>query len=102
MKIVEGIAPESGAYLNEVSSSTPQLQADFLSPFFRPRGMNLTGRNPSSALTTRNFEKSRGSMIRTPSFSFTKVLHQTSGTQISSALLETEGYEYHPLFNTKK
>ena len=57
MKILEGIAPESGAYFNEVriprSTHDALAQPSFL--FFvacRLRDTNSTGRNPSSALTT--------------------------------------------------
>jgi len=92
MKILEGLAPESGAYLNEVRlnhipSHPHSLQPHFL--FFRLRDTNSTGRNRSSALTTTHSEPSSGSTIRNHSSSFTKVSDQTSGTQISSAEYET-------------
>ena len=93
MKILEGIAPESGAYLNEVREShafrSQSLQPHFSFSFFRLRDMNSTGRNRSSGLTTTSCEPSSGSTIRNHSSSFTKVLDQTSGTQISSAKYET-------------
>jgi len=92
MKILEGIAPESGAYLNEVRLNHMPSHPHSLQPrffFFRLRDTNLTGRNHSSALTTISSEPSSGSTTRNRSSSFTKVLDQTSGTQTSSAKYET-------------
>ena len=51
--------------------------------------MNSTGRNPSSAHTITSSEPSSRNTIPNHSSSFTKVLHRTSGTQISSAQPET-------------
>jgi hypothetical protein len=62
MKILEGIAPESGAYLNEVRIthlSTSNSDLVFFSfsisnrmVTYRLRDTNSTGKNPSSAFTT--------------------------------------------------
>jgi len=103
MKILEGIAPESGAYLNEVRI-THLFHITFRSGFFllfyknsltgrlwvrRLLDTNSTGRSPSSVLTTTSSEPSSENTIRNPSSSFTKALDQTSGTQISFAESET-------------
>jgi len=94
VKILEGIAPESGAYLNEVRLNCMPSHPHLLQPhfFFSPlrlRDTSSTGRNPSSALTTTNSEPSSTSTTRNHSSSFTKVSDQTSGTQTSSAKYET-------------
>jgi len=97
MRILEGIAPESGAYLNEVR--VPRLFTVLrLSSFFfflkfiararRRRDMNSTGRNRSLGLTTINSEPSSRSTIRVLCSSFTKGSDRTSGTQTSSAEYE--------------
>ena len=98
MKILEGIAPESGAYFNEVRTPTPVHNTPTDSLHFiytlcrvrcyRLRDTSSTGRNPSSALTTISFEPSSRNTIRIPCFSFTKVSDQTGGMQISSARSE--------------
>jgi len=90
MKILEGIAPESGAYFNEVRITrlfTNHLAQPFsvLLRSRRLRDMNSTGRNRSSGLTTISSEPSSRSTIRVRCSSFTKVLDRTSGTQTSSA-----------------
>jgi hypothetical protein len=88
MKILEGIAPDSGAYLNEVR--VPNLFF-FLSNSNRavarrrPRDTNSTGRNLSLALTTTSSWPSSRNTIRNPSSSFTKVSDQRAGTRILSA-----------------
>jgi len=91
MKTLEGIAPESGAYLNEVGElygcRPHSLQSHFFS--LRLRDTSSTGRNRSSGFTTTGSEPSSGSTIRNHSSSFTKVLDRTSGMQISSAKFET-------------
>ena len=95
MKIIEGIAPDSGAYLNEVRFS----ELDF-SPFkkkltgrvayvCRLRDTNSTGRSHSSALTSISSAPSSRNTIRNPSSSFMRVLDQRTGTRISSAGSET-------------
>ena len=93
MKILQGIAPESGTYLNEVreihAPPSPLISTSLLFFALRLRDTNLTGRNPSSVPTTTSSELSNRSTIRNHSSSFTKVLDQTSGTQISSAKYET-------------
>ena len=92
MKTLEGLAPESGAYLNEVRLNRicPPIPTHFnLAFFFRLRDTNSTGRNPSSVVTTTSSEPSSGSTIRNHSSSFTKVSDPTSGTQISSAEYKT-------------
>ena len=103
MKILEGIAPESGAYFNEVRV-TP-IHESFGSVLFclnpslrarRRRDMNWTGRNRSSGLTTISSEPSSRSMIRIRYSSFTKVSDQMSGTQILSAESEpASNYRTH-------
>ena len=100
MKTLEGIAPKSGAYLNEVRHPrlSTILQLTFiLSRVCRLRDTNSTGRNPSLALTTINSEPSSRNTTQTPCFSFTKVSGQTSGTQISSARSEVASRLPHPL-----
>ena len=93
MKILEGIAPESGAYFNEVrvlrQFTVPDSVLNSLSRARRHRDMNSTGRNRSSGLTTTSSEPSNRNTIRIQCFSCTKVSHQTSGTQISSVESET-------------
>ena len=91
MKILEGIAPESGAYLNEVRAprlfttlrltSSPRVR--------RLRDMNSTGRNRSSGLTTTSSEPSSRDTIRIRCSSCTKASGRTSGMQISFAESET-------------
>ena len=92
MTILEGIAPESGAYLNEVrvlclftAFRLSSFLKNSLSRARRLRNMNSTGRSRSSGLTTISSEPSNGSTIRTRCSSFTKVSHQTSGMQTSFA-----------------
>ena len=95
MRILEGLAPDSGAYLNEViflSSIAAMLPAsDSISLFFacRPPDTSSTGRNLSSALITINFYPSNRSTIPTPSSLFTKASDRTGGMPISSAESET-------------
>jgi hypothetical protein len=103
MKTLEGIAPESGAYLNEVR--VPRLFTIPQLSFFcfkksssharRLRDTNSTGRNPSSVLTTISSEPSSRNTIQTLCSSFTKVSDQTSGMQISSARSDTAP-NYYP------
>jgi len=92
MRILEGIAPESGAYLNEVRVPrlfvVPDPVLNSLSRARRLRDMNSTGRNRSSGLTTISSEPSSGSTIRIRCSLCTKVSHQTSGMQTSSAQSE--------------
>ena len=101
MKILEGIAPESGAYLNEVRSTRPftmlQLSSIFpiLSVAYRLRDTNSIGRNPSLGLTTISSERSRENMTLNRASSFTKVRDQTNGTQTWSA--ESESVSNLPL-----
>ena len=93
MKTLEGIAPESGAYFNEVR--VPRLftvlrlssleKKNIPSRACRRRDMNSTGRDRSSGLTTISSERSSRSGIRIRCSSFTKASDRTSGTQISSA-----------------
>ena len=89
MKVLEAIAPESGAYLNEVRDpplfTVPDPVPNSFSRARRLRDMSSTGRNRSSGLTTISSEPSSGSTIRIRCSSFMKVSRQTSGTQISSA-----------------
>ena len=96
MKILEAIAPESGAYLNEVNDlncTSFIVETSLISSFYaRPRDMNWTGRSPFSARTTTNSEPSSGNTTRNQSSSFTKVSHQTNGTQISSVQSETSSH----------
>ena len=100
MKILEDIAPESGAYFNEVRS-TPLFTMPQFSSFFllfvayRLRDTNSIGRNPSSAVTTISSERSSENMTRNRSSSFTKVWDQTNGTQTWSA--ESESVSNLPL-----
>ena len=97
MKTLEGIAPDSGAYLNEVRATPRSTMAIQLGSFFihlrfvacRLRDTNSTGRNPSSVVITTSSGPSSRNTIRTLSSSFTRVSDQTSGTQISSAESET-------------
>jgi len=89
MRILEEIAPESGAYFNEVRVpclfTVPRLSYSlFVACAGRHRDMNSTGRNRSSGLTTTSSEPSSRSTIQIRFSSFTKVSDQTSGTQISS------------------
>ena len=103
MEILEGIAPESGAYFNEVSHPriTTILQPTrflfLLSGVCRLRDTNSTGRNPSSAPTMMNSEPLSRNTIQNPCSSFTKVSDQTSGTQISSARSEATSKLPRPL-----
>ena len=107
MKILEGIAPDSGAYFNEVRFPRPHPRCSDPVPFSyylsiyssaacRLRDMNLTGRNPSSAATTTSSGPSNKNTIQTQSSSFTRVSDQTSGMQISSAKSETAFETLHP------
>jgi len=102
MKILEGIAPESGAYLNEVRVTrlfTNHLAQPFsvLLRSRRPRDMNSIGRNHSSGLTTTSSEPSNRSTIRIRCSSCMKVSDRMSGTQISSAESEpASNYRSHP------
>jgi len=99
MKVLEGIAPESGAYLNEVRELHAPTPAYFnRASFFPPRlrDMNSTGRNRSLALTTTSSGPSSRSTIRNRSFSFTMASDRMSGMQISSAECETPFFEYPP------
>ena len=104
MKILEGIAPESGAYLNEVKVSRLFMILR-LSSFFsnslsrgrRLRDMNSTGRSPSLALTTISSEPSSRNTIRIPCSLSTKVSDQMNGTQISSAKSDTTSNYHHPI-----
>ena len=94
MRILEGIAPESGAYLNEVRvphlfHGPPDSVLNSLSRALRLRNMNSTGRNRSSGLTTISSEPSSRSGIRIRCSLCTKASDQTSGTQISSVESET-------------
>ena len=100
MKILEGIAPESGAYFNEVSFPRTHTRtcthpvrfshpSVYPPPLRRLRDTNSTGRNPSSVVITTSSGPSSRNTIRTLSSSFTRVSDQTSGTQISSAESET-------------
>jgi len=93
MRILEGIAPESGAYLNEVRVlrlfTVPRLVLNPLSRARRHRNTNSTGRNRSSGLTTISSEPSSRSGIRIRCSLCTKASDQTSGTQISSVESET-------------
>ena len=94
MRILEGIAPESGAYLNEVRvlhlfHGPPDSVLNSLSRALRLRNMNSTGRNRSSGLTTIRSEPSSRSGIRIRCSLCTKGSDQTSGTQISSVESET-------------
>jgi hypothetical protein len=91
MKILEGIAPESGAYFNEVSDPCPftTLRLNSLSHARRLRDPNLTGRNRSSVLTTISSGPSSRNTIRVLCSSSTKASDQTNGTQISFAKSET-------------
>ena len=86
MRILEDIAPESGAYFNEVRVphlfTVPDSVLNSLSRARRLRDMNSTGRSRSSELTTISSEPSSRSTIRIRCFLFTKVSDQTSGTQI--------------------
>ena len=102
MKILEGIAPESGAYFNEVRFPRPRSRCPdpvlvflpiCLSPprcacFYRLRDTNSTGRNHSSAVTTISSELSSRNTIPTLFSLFTRVSDQMSGTQISSPKYE--------------
>jgi len=92
MKTLEGIAPESGAYFNEVRVpplfTGPDPVLNSLWCAHRHRDMNSTGRNRSSGLTTISSEPSSRSGIRIRCSLCTKALHQTSGTQTSSADFE--------------
>ena len=93
MKILEGIAPESGAYFNEVRVTnlfTNHLAQPFsvLLRSRRLRDMNSTGRNRSSGLTMTSSEPSSRSTIRIQCSSCTKVSDRMSGTQISCAGFE--------------
>jgi len=106
MKILEGIAPESGAYFNEVRFTPPHPRCSdpvrvFLLICLSPRcacyrllDTNSTGRNPSSAVTTTSSGLSSRNTIRTPCSSFTRVSDQTSGMQILSAESETASKRY--------
>jgi hypothetical protein len=91
MKILEAIAPDSGAYLNEVSIQRlfAILRLNSLSRARRLRDMNSTGRNRSSVLTTTSSGPSSRSMTLIPCSSSTKASDRTSGMQISSARSET-------------
>ena len=81
MKLLESIAPESGAYLNEVKKSLTPMHSDPTNFFyyFRLRDMNSTGRNPSLAHTMTNSVRSSGSTTQNHTFSFITVLDQMSG-----------------------
>ena len=92
MKILEGIAPESGAYLNEVRISrlptTLQLRS-FLHPVARRlRDTSSTGRNLSSAPTTTSSWTSSVNTTRNLFSLFIKVSGQTGGMKISFARSE--------------
>ena len=100
MRILEGIAPESGAYFNEVRVprlfTHPDSVLNSLSRAGRHRDMNSTGRNRSSGLTTISSELSSRSTIRNRCSSFTKVLDRTSGTRVWSAESEAaSNYRTH-------
>ena len=92
MKILEGIAPESGAYLNEVRtprlSMMPRLRSFLLPVARRLRDTSSTGRNRSSEPTTTSSWQSSVNTIRNPCSLFMKVSGRTSGTQISFAKSE--------------
>ena len=100
MRILEGIAPESGAYFNEVRVprlfTYPDSVLNSLSRAHRHQDMNSTGRNRSSGLTTISSELSSRSMTRNQCSLFTKVLDRTSGTWIWSAEFEAaSNYRTH-------
>jgi len=91
MKILEGIAPESGAYLNEVRVLRlfMALRLTSFPRVHRLRDMNSTGRNRSSVLTTTSSEPSSRDMIQIRCLLCTKVLGRTSGIQILFVESET-------------
>ena len=92
MKTLEGIAPESGAYSNEVKTQkkTPLAFHSYIFPF-RLLDMNSTGRNPSLALTMTNSSPSSGNTIRNRFSWFTKVSDQTSGMKVLSVAPDNIG-----------
>ena len=86
MKTLEGIAPDSGAYSNEVRNLIGHCFFRFVHTLsLRLLDMNLTGRNPFLALITINSSPSSRNTIRIPFSSFTKASDQTSGMQALSA-----------------